>query len=89
MIDDFVMEKLRASGNPRITSMLKLLSGKISCEIADKNPQMILEQKFRYVDPRYRNCKGIYRLSETNADYRKFLEEQRKLHGNGSKINIL
>ncbi len=87
--DEFVLEKLKSAKNPVIDELLELLSKNIPFETVGENPQLILKKKFRYVDPSYRNCNGVYRLSETNNNYREFLEEQKRLHAKSCNVNIL
>lgn len=87
--NDYIMEKLRASKNPQIRKLLKILSGKLDFEFTEHNPQLSLKKKFRYVDPEFLKNKILHRLSGIDSNYKTFLEEQRKINEKGINVNLL
>ena len=88
--DEYLIKKLQESENPEITQILSTLeSPSLNLNENRTNPQFDLRKKFRYIDPHY-SSNGIFRtLSETDQNYRDFLEEQREINKCGIKFDLL
>ena len=74
--DDFVMDKIYKSNDTEIISMLEpLKSPKMK---NGKGATIILQKKFRYIDPKYLESGKLVGLSEFDQDYKDLLEQARK-----------
>lgn len=87
--DIYVMKKLKTSKNIQINKLLQVLLGKIHFEWNEKNPQLRLKKKFRYVDPEYLKNGNLYRLSRIDPHFKSFLKEQREINEKGINVNLL
>jgi hypothetical protein len=87
--DDYVIGKLKASNNLKIKELLEKLSGEIRFKFVDKNPQFVLNKKFRWVDPEIFENGIVKRLSEVDPGYKKLLEEKREINKKGEMIVLL
>jgi len=87
--DSYVVKKLISSKNKEIKGLLNMLRGKLDFKFVDKNPEILLKKKFRYVDPEYLENGKLYRLSDTNENFKNFLHLQKAENNLGLKINLL
>lgn len=88
--DDFIVKKLEESKNPLIRRILRALSfGKIRFSQKEKNPQLRLRKKFRYVDPMYLENGELYRLSEYDQVYKNMIAEQKRINEKGINVDLL
>ncbi len=87
--DDLIMKKLKQCNDREINEFLNILSKKIRYELSENNPEIILKKKFRYVDPEYLENEKLSRLSEEDKDYKKLLEENRRINEKGIKVNLI
>ena len=87
--DNYILDKLRKSKNSQINRFLWILSEKLNFEIDEQNPQLSLNKKFRYVDPKYLENGILYRLSDVDSNYKTFLDEQGKINEGGINVNPL
>lgn len=83
-----IIEKLKQCKNPEIQKRLNALSGKLNYRINEKDPSIILKKKFRYVDPLYIDKGGLSRLGETDEEFKKLVNDERKLNALGTRIDI-
>jgi len=75
--DKEIIEALNKSDNEEILSGLKLLKNGF-CLKKTKKGGIILQKKFRYIDPRFFHNGKIVTLSEFSKDYKEILEKERK-----------
>lgn len=75
--DKEVIELLNKSKNKKILSGLKLLKNGFCLKKTGKRG-IILQKKFRYIDPEFFHNGKIVTLSEFSKDYKEILEEERK-----------
>ncbi|MFB6215620.1 MAG: HD domain-containing protein, partial [Candidatus Aenigmatarchaeota archaeon] len=87
--DEYIINKLKKNGDEDIHEILELLRGDINYETGSDDPDFLLNKKFRHVDPEYLENGEPKRLSETDEDYRKLLEEKRKENKEGIRIKLL
>ncbi|MBS3071404.1 HD domain-containing protein [Candidatus Pacearchaeota archaeon] len=89
-VDEDLIGKLQGSGNPEISQVLSILENtSLNLNENRTNPQFNLRKKFRYIDPHYSSNGSLHILSETDQNYKNFLEEQRKINERGIKVDIL
>lgn len=87
--DVYVMNKLKLANNDEINSILNLLSGDLKFITDETNPEIDIKKKFRYVDPEYLDNGKLYKLSETDENYRILIGENRKINEKGIKIRLV
>ncbi len=87
--DSYVVKKIIAGKNKEINKILNMLRGKLRFELADDNPEITIKKKFRYVDPEYLDNGKLYRLSDVDQSFKKFLHAQKSDNSLGIKINLL
>lgn len=87
--DAFVLKKLESCNSSYIKNILKKLSREIKYKIVDKNPQMILNKKFRWIDPEIIEQGIVKRLSEVDAKYKLLLEKEREINKKGEMVVLL
>ncbi len=90
--DDYIIEKLKKSGDRKIIETINRLSGKLNFEIIEDDQisaQYHLQKKFRYTDPEYIENGSVKRLTDESEEYRKFLGEQLRLNKKGIFLNLL
>lgn len=80
--DDFVIRKLKKSGNRKYIERLKLLENR-NLEFLDKTTHTT-NKKFRYVDPKIFTNGKMARLSQKNKKFSKKLESAKKLNDKGT-----
>jgi uncharacterized protein len=79
--DEYVLSKLAASGKREYADGLKILESRdLGCLPKDEEPSF---RKFRYVDPVFSEDRGLLRLSDVDADFKKRLEEAQKKNAVG------
>lgn len=89
MDDNYIMSKLKKTKSATVRHLLRMMTKRLRYEINNRNPKLRLKKKFRYVDPWYAEDGIIHRLSETDAAYRKFIDEQRRINEGGINIDPL
>lgn len=88
--DEHLIERLTSSGNREILSILELLATpRLNLQEDRSNPEFDLKKKFRYIDPAYVEGGKTYRLSDTDTNYRSFLDEQRRINERGIKVRLV
>ncbi|MFH0890039.1 MAG: HD domain-containing protein [Candidatus Aenigmatarchaeota archaeon] len=86
--DGFVMKKIKKSNNVEIARCLGMLSSKNLIILENqKKPQYVLKKKFRFVDPDYVEGGKLFILSETDSDFRNFIETNRKINSEGLRLS--
>ena len=99
--EENILKKIKSANNPNINKLFDILRNKLEFKEDQMFYNLILpKKKFRYVDPCYLeinvgkrvilNYGKLIRLSESDSDYKNFLEEQRKLNEEQkTKIKLL
>ncbi|HSB46794.1 MAG TPA: HD domain-containing protein [Candidatus Bilamarchaeum sp.] len=87
MDDAHAMRKLSATRNPKVVSVLRLLSGKLELEECEKG-DIVLPRRQRHVDPEYLERGSLLRLSRTSERYCRMLEAQREELSRGVSVRL-
>lgn len=85
--DRNILNMLENSNDDYIASRLKNLRN-LKFFITENNPQYTLYKKFRYIDPAYIYGGKTIVLSESDLEYREFLELERVHNSKGHKISL-
>lgn len=85
--DAHAMRKLAASRDPKVVSVLKLLSGKLDLEEREDG-EIKLPRRQRHVDPEFIDRGNTLRLSKVSERYSKLLSAQREEIARGVNVNI-
>jgi len=83
--DKYIINKLLKSKNAKIQSILKILRNK---KIPFPKKSEIINKKFRYTDPEFLDKGRLYKLSQTDLRYKKYLEKERLADQKGMKVPI-
>lgn len=86
--DAFVLSKLEESSQQKIMQILNALKGKIQYKITDKNPDIITQKKFRYVDPEFMKEGKIFVLSATDQNYADLIDKNKEINKKGISIKL-
>jgi hypothetical protein len=89
--DEYIYKKLRRSKDKYILQNISLPESKLKLKIVTKNHDYYLINKFRYVDPKYFDCKKnkLIKYSRINPKYLKDLKKQKAKHEKGYKVKLL
>ncbi|MCL4403637.1 MAG: HD domain-containing protein [Candidatus Marsarchaeota archaeon] len=89
MVDDqYVMSKLKGSGNVDIDRYFRLLSYKGTLPKSNGAHSQRVVKKFRYVDPEYIEGDSLVRLSEQDNNYKDLLRMSRERNMKGVTISL-
>ncbi len=87
--DNFVLGKIKKSGDSEIQKYLLLLADKnLRITEGGDNPQYLMKKKFRHVDPEYVEDGRVFVLSETDSGFRALLERNKEINQKGLKLSI-
>ncbi|MBI2672189.1 HD domain-containing protein [Candidatus Woesearchaeota archaeon] len=86
--DREVISLLENSNDDEILSGLNLLKNGFKTEETE-NEGIILQKKFRYVDPEILINNSIKRLSEIDLDYKNYINKEKEISSNPSKVRIV
>ncbi|MEK6981539.1 MAG: HD domain-containing protein [Candidatus Micrarchaeota archaeon] len=86
--DEYVLEKLKSSGNRHILKFLQTLKNKINYKVNLETPQLKLRKKFRYIDPKYLEEGKLKTLSQTDSTYKEFLKKETEIDEKGINVDI-
>jgi uncharacterized protein len=89
MTDSEVLEKLRKAMDPDIMINFAIIKDHAIAAGTRWNHDFKAYGKARYIDPRYLNGSGMQRLSESDKNYRKEIEQFKKEIDRGFYIRIL
>ncbi len=88
--DEHLIAKLRDGGIDEVSKVLSILERpRLKLVENRNNPQFDLRKKFRYIDPHYVVNGFINTLSESDSNYKSFLEEQRRINERGIKVDLI
>lgn len=85
--DDYIMEKILQTNNPKYISVLKVLENS-DLSYLPKSERTVMK-KFRYVNPNVLIDGKIERLSEIDSEFKKEIEKAREENTKGIKVGIL
>ena len=83
-----VIMLLENSNDDEILNGLNLLKNGFETEETEKDG-IVLQKKFRYIDPEIFIDSGIKKLSEIDLDYKNYLNKEQKISVNPSKVRII
>jgi hypothetical protein len=89
MDDQYALSRLTRTKNPEVLGILRLLKGSLAIEEDDKNPQIVLKRRFRYVDPEMIEKGRVFRLSAIDSTFREILSAQKDIHKKELRVNVL
>ncbi len=87
--DAQVLEKLEKSGDGWVLQTLYMLRNPLRFEINNRVYDYKLKKKFRHIDPSYLENGNLRNLSETDSEYRSFLDREREHNSQGFSIKLL
>lgn len=90
--DNEVMQKMRESKNPEVKKLLSLLTPELEKKVAvvseNGDFDFRYKTKIRCVDPKILTGVKLLRLSEMDADYKKFVEDFMQRESNGFLVKV-
>ncbi len=87
--DSVITAKLKASDDKNVRHYIRLLSGDLKFVETEKNPEISIKRKFRYVDPSYVENGSSLSLSETDSLFKSELERARKRNEKGINVRLV
>ena len=87
--DEHALSLLARSNDPCVRAGLRLLSGDVPLAEEERQPQLSLQRRSRFVDPELVHMGRISRLSEVDTTYREMLAAHKALHSRPLNVSIL
>jgi uncharacterized protein len=87
--DREILRKLESSKNKDVINHLRLLADGFGFHRDTTNPEVVLNKKFRYVDPSYFKNGKLIKLSSIDSSYRSLIEKSRQANVEGAKGRII
>jgi hypothetical protein len=87
--DAHVVGLLRSSQNIVVKKSLHLLDKGFKFVVDEKNPDYVVQAKFRYIDPAFIDDGSVHKLSEVMPEYSSWLQAAREKHVTGTPVRIV